>query len=106
MQQQIQSGLSEALSPQHLEVINESHMHRVPPNSETHFRVIIASDAFDGLKRVRRHQLIYSHLKGPLEAGVHALAIEAHTVNEWEQIGAPQLKSPPCRGGDGGTRAR
>ena len=36
----------QALSPEHLEVINESHMHNVPEGSESHFKVVIVSDAF------------------------------------------------------------
>ena len=36
-QDELSSRLSEALSPIHLEVINESHMHNVPKGSETPF---------------------------------------------------------------------
>ncbi len=46
--QTIEQKLRLALTPSHIEVINESHNHHVPPNSETHFKVIIVSEAFDG----------------------------------------------------------
>ncbi|XP_073780991.1 bolA-like protein 1 isoform X1 [Danio rerio] len=38
----IRTKLSKALNPEHLEVINESHMHAVPPGSESHFKVLVA----------------------------------------------------------------
>lgn len=48
MQQQIEAKLAAALSPSHLEVINESYMHRVAPGSESHFKVVVVSQAFEG----------------------------------------------------------
>ena len=39
VQQEIQQILSEQFQPDLLEVVNESHMHSVPPNSETHFKL-------------------------------------------------------------------
>jgi BolA protein len=38
--------LNHAFEPLHLEVINESNRHHVPPNSETHFKVVVVSDKF------------------------------------------------------------
>ena len=32
--EKIEQKISEALSPTHLQVINESHMHNVPPGSD------------------------------------------------------------------------
>ncbi len=36
----------------HLSVVNESYMHNVPAGSESHFKVIVVSDAFEGLRLV------------------------------------------------------
>lgn len=36
------------LQPEILEVINESNNHNVPPGSESHFKVIVVSNAFQG----------------------------------------------------------
>ena len=47
IQSEIEAKLSSALSPLHLDVLNESHMHSVPPNSETHFKVTVVAAAFD-----------------------------------------------------------
>jgi BolA protein len=40
VQRQIETKLTTGIAVAHLEVINESHMHSVPPNSETHFKVV------------------------------------------------------------------
>ncbi|MGY8992269.1 MAG: BolA family protein, partial [Rhodospirillales bacterium] len=48
VQSVIESKISESLAPSYLEVINESHMHSVPPGSESHFKVIIVADSFEG----------------------------------------------------------
>jgi stress-induced morphogen len=42
----IETKLTDALHPDHLEVINESHMHSVAPGSETHFKVLVVSPTF------------------------------------------------------------
>ena len=100
VQQSIQDKLATQLSPEHLEVINESHMHSVPKGSETHFKVVIVSSRFDGLSAVRRHQLVYGALAEELKSGVHALAITSRSPGEWAE--APEANaSPACHGGNG-----
>ena len=42
-QQSIRERLQAALTLEHLEIINESHMHSGPPNRETHFKVVLVS---------------------------------------------------------------
>ena len=44
--------------------------HNVPKNSETHFRLVIVSDVFDGLSRVKRHQLVYKAADEALKQGI------------------------------------
>lgn len=43
----IRGKLEAALKPLHCDVINESYMHNVPKNSETHFKVVVVSEIFD-----------------------------------------------------------
>ena len=100
VQQQIEAKLRDCLSPVHLEVINESHMHSVPKGSETHFKVVVVSDRFEGQSSVRRHQLVYGTLADELKRGVHALAITSRTPAEW--AARPEANaSPKCLGGNG-----
>lgn len=101
VQSEIESILVEQFQPAVLEVLNESHMHSVPPNSETHFKVVIVTAAFDGKRKVARHQQIYGALSAQLEGPVHALALHTYTPAEWaEREQAPD--SPDCMGGSKG----
>jgi BolA protein len=100
----IRGKLESGLSCWHLDVVNESHMHSVPANSETHFRVIVVSDAFDQVRRVQRHRAINRLLVDELAGPVHALAIEAVTPREWEKNGGPLLTAPKCMGGSKAER--
>jgi BolA protein len=96
--QTIEKKLAEAFQPVHLEVINESAMHSVPPGSETHFKVVVVSPVFDGLGLVDRHRRVNEALRDELRAGVHALGIRALTPAQWDE-GQRALPSPPCLGG-------
>jgi len=84
---------------QYLEVLNESHMHSVPPNSETHFKVTVVSDAFQGKSKVARHQVIYHLLGGMMQQGLHALALHIYIPDEWREIQERSPDSPNCMGG-------
>lgn len=94
----IQSKLSAEFQPEHLEVINESYMHSVPPGSETHFKVVLASSLFIGKRQVQRHQAIYACLADELKSGVHALALHTFSPDEWQATGQVPA-SPQCLGG-------
>ncbi|MBJ6978475.1 MULTISPECIES: BolA family protein [unclassified Luteimonas] len=84
-----------ALSPSHLEVLDESHLHS--RGLETHYKAVIASEAFAGRSPVRRHQAVYAALGG-LMGEIHALALHTYTAAEWAAQGAAP-DSPRCRGG-------
>ena len=88
IQTQIEQKLA-ALTPDVLQVENESHMHNVPANSETHFKVM----------PVKRHQQIYALLADELSGPVHALALHLYTPKEWQARGSERPNSPNCRGG-------
>jgi stress-induced morphogen len=102
MRARIEQKLNERLAPSVLEVINESGMHGVPRGSETHFKVIVVSHAFEGKSPVERHRLVYDALDQELRAGVHALAISSRTPDEWARNGSVAA-SPPCLGGSKST---
>ena len=94
----LQESLIKSLNPIYLGLENESHGHNVAKNSETHFRLMIVSEAFEGLSRVKRHQLVYKAANLMLKQGIHALAMQCFTEPEWADS-PEQLKSPPCKGG-------
>lgn len=99
VQQDIEQQLQDRFSPVQLEVANESHMHSVPPNSETHFRVVLVSVNFDGKSRVARHQQVYAALAEQLQGPMHALALHTYSPAEWQQREQPAPASPQCHGG-------
>lgn len=84
------------LAPDLLEVTNESHMHSVPPNSETHFKVVAISSLFDEKRQVQRHQLVYGLLADELAGEVHALALHTYSPSEWSEAEQQIPSSPSC----------
>lgn len=98
VEERIIEAIQQNLCPAYLEVINESGSHNVPKGSETHFKVVLVTDEFNGVSRVKRHQMVYSILSVELESGIHALAMHLHTPSEWENISHVQT-SPKCLGG-------
>lgn len=99
MQVQIEQKLLTAFDPVHLEVIDESHQHSVPEGAQTHFRVVLVSPAFIGLKRVQRHRRVYQVLAEELEGLIKALSVLAFEPSEWEGKEHRLPVSPPCLGG-------
>jgi BolA protein len=83
------------LQPEHLEVLDESHMHS--RGLETHYKAVIVSPLFAGLNAVKRHQKVYATV-GELMGQIHALALHTYTPQEWAEQGAAPA-SPACRGG-------
>lgn len=90
----IEQSLS-ALQPEHLQVLDESHMHS--RGLETHYKAVIVSPLFAGLNAVKRHQKVYATV-GELMGQIHALALHTYTPEEWAEQGVAPA-SPTCRGG-------
>ncbi|MFV8259575.1 BolA family protein [Bdellovibrio bacteriovorus] len=99
-EKRIREILTQSLAPQELGVENESHMHSVPPNSETHFKVLVVSDSFEGKSRIDRQRMVNDLLKSELQTGLHALTQKALTPTEWAtQKDTLNFVSPECLGG-------
>lgn len=95
--QRIHDKLTQALTLQHLDIVNESHMH-AGPATESHFKLTVVAEDFQGLSPVKRHQALYRLLAEELAGPVHALALHTYSPQEWAGSGqAPD--SPLCRGG-------
>lgn len=75
-----------SLRPTRLDVVNESHLHAghrsSPGTGESHFRVLIVSEAFTGKSRVERHRMVNDLLSNELKNAAHALAIKACAPGE------------------------
>ena len=99
LETEIRTKLLAAFDPVHLEVANESHLHNVPPGSESHFKLVIASPRFEGTRLLGRHRLVNQVLAAELAGPVHALAIHAITPDEWFLTAGASPESPLCHGG-------
>ena len=78
----MQQLLRAAFAPTHLELRDESHLHvghahkDEQGESETHFRLTIASDFFGGLSRIERQRLVNNALATEFATGLHALTLK------------------------------
>lgn len=91
----LETLLTEQFAPIYLQVINESHMHNVPAKAETHFKIIIVSDAFENLSLVQRHKLVFKLLATEMTQGLHALSLHTLTQTQWEASSSIP-NSPEC----------
>ncbi|KAG5978457.1 hypothetical protein E4U55_006216, partial [Claviceps digitariae] len=82
-----------AFSPQTLEIYNDSHLHshhkamQGSTSKETHFRLVITSEAFQSKMQPARHRMVYALLRDEmaLEGGIHALQLKTLTPQEEER---------------------
>ena len=82
---EIRRRLEQALAPDDLEVIDESHLHvghAGARDGRGHFRIRIVSDQFAALPRLARHRRVYHALGELMQTEIHALSIEANSRNE------------------------
>jgi BolA protein len=98
-QARIESTVTQALAPLHLEVVDESHNHAVPAGAESHFKLLVVSERFAGQGLVARHRTLNGLLRGEFEQGLHALALHTWTPQEWFDKGGAVPETPPCLGG-------
>ena len=99
VKQRIEARIRADLSPLHLEVVDESHMHSVPEGAQSHFKLTVVSGEFEGEMLIKRHRRINALLKDEFETGLHALALHTMTPQEWFEKGGIAPDSPECMGG-------
>jgi BolA protein len=95
IQDKINAEINKQLNVAKVLLENESHMH-AGNAPESHFKLILVSDDFAGLSKVKRHQKVYKILQ-QLMPSFHALALHTFTVLEWEN-NELNLDSPLCAG--------
>ncbi len=80
LEQQIRDALELTFAPTALAVINESHKHAGHAgddgSGESHWRVEIASAAFDGKSRIAKHRAIHTALGPDIIGRIHALSLQ------------------------------
>jgi len=76
--------IQQALSPESIEIIDESHKHighAGAAGGAGHFKVRVIAKAFVGKRTIACHQLIYAALDSMMENEIHALSIEIGVPN-------------------------
>ncbi|KIW07022.1 uncharacterized protein PV09_01916 [Verruconis gallopava] len=99
----IRAKLTEALQPTRLEIYNDSHLHahhkamEGSTSKETHFRVVVTSQAFEKKMQAARHRMVYGLLKEEMarEGGIHALQLRTRTPEEEAKMQAAEEAEKP-----------
>ncbi len=77
--QRIHAALTAGFTPIRLEVVDDSQSHAghagAAPGGETHYNVLLVSDAFTGMNRVARSRAVHAALDAEFSSGLHALAL-------------------------------
>ena len=102
-QSRIADLIQNKISCLELWIENESHghgMNRGVVQPETHFKILVVSDDFQGKSRIDRQRMVNDLLKTEFQNGLHALTQRLLTSQEWETQKATVTKefvSPLCR---------
>ena len=83
--ERIRAALTQALRPESLEVLDESHRHVGHAGAATgrgHFSIRVVAKAFAGVPQIQRHRLVYAALGELMQTDIHALSISARAPGE------------------------
>jgi len=98
LQTVIETKLIDTFSPERLRIDNDSKRH-AGPATDSHYRVVIVSEAFEGANSLKRQRAVYACLAEEMAGPVHALQMKCLTPTEYETAdGDLTLKAPPCGG--------
>lgn len=82
----IMQKLTAALRPVSIHLNDESHLHaghkESPGLPETHFKLEVVSEVFEGMPLLQRQRKIYSILSEELQDRVHALSMKTKAPSE------------------------
>ena len=70
----IKQSITAGLACEHVEVAGDG----------THWEALVVSTAFEGLSRIKQHQLVYAALGDRMREEVHALSMQTLTPAQWE----------------------
>jgi acid stress-induced BolA-like protein IbaG/YrbA len=73
----IKQSIIEKLECEFVEILGEDG---------AHFEGTIVSSLFEGLNRVKQHQLVFNALGDKMKSDIHALSMKTYTPNEWDQL--------------------
>ncbi len=69
----IEQSIAAGIRCEHLRVTGDGH----------HWEAVVVSPAFEGLSKIRQHQLVYAALGDRMRAEIHALSMTTLTPAQW-----------------------
>jgi len=82
----LEAVLTAAFSPMLLRVDDDSARHAghagAREGGQTHFNVVVVSEAFRGMNRVARSRAVHAALEAEFAGGMHALSLTLRTPDE------------------------
>lgn len=86
IEKQLQDIVEKDFNPVRYELINESDDHighaGHDGSGDSHFKLIVVSEMFDGYNRIQRHRLMHAAVDHLYSSGLHALSIKLITPAE------------------------
>ena len=82
---------------QALEITDLSHQHSGRAGTESHFQVLLVSERFSGLNRVKRQRSIYQLFQSEFDQGLHALSLRLLTPEEHSPAQSENFQAPNCQ---------
>ena len=86
----IRACLQDALSPEHLELLDDSQAHAGHAGAMHgggHFQAVIVSPVFEGKGLVARHRLVYAALGEMMKTEIHAFSMKVFSPSEFHSTG-------------------
>ena len=84
----IEALLREKLAAEHVEVIDESHLHVGHAGAASgggHFRAVIVSRRFEGLSSLQAQRLVYGALGDEMGGAIHAFSMTTLSPAQWRE---------------------
>lgn len=85
----IEKRLKTYFDPEHLEVIDESHLHKGhvgARDGKGHYRLNMVSSCFLETSPIERHRMIFTALEDMMETDIHALSINASAFTKQNNL--------------------
>lgn len=85
----LEAVLTRTFAPALLRVVDDSSRHAghagAQPGGETHYSVLLVTEAFRGMTRVARSRAVHAALAAEFSGGMHALALTLRAPEEQEK---------------------
>ncbi|MCY4477701.1 MAG: BolA/IbaG family iron-sulfur metabolism protein [Gammaproteobacteria bacterium] len=86
------------MTPEEISALISAHLPgskvSVASEDNTHFSATVVSDAFEGLRPLGRHRIVYEALGPRMGREIHALSLSTHTPGEWARLPGQGKESP------------